>query len=139
MMRFARSLTAARHPRRLLFLGCFAIALHLWAGMQLMGMQPARIDSQGNFVAEICTALSASNAQAIPAQTTGNLDAPAGSSNAHECCTLCVASGVPLIAHILLAVSPAPTFYASLAAFSSVYPASSASAAHPPRAPPASV
>ncbi len=136
-MRFARSLTAARYTRRLLLLGCFAMALHLWAGMQLMSMQPARIDSQGNFVAEICTALSVSSAQAGPAQTTGNPDAPASNSNAHECCTLCVASSVLLVANTLIAASPAPTFYASLAAFSSVYPASFASTAHPPRGPPA--
>ena len=137
MMRFARSLTAARHTRLLLLLGCFAMALHLWAGMQLMGMQPARIDSQGNFVAEICTALGISSAQARPTQTASNPDAPASNSNAHESCKLCVASDVLLVANTLLAVSPAPTFYASLAAFSSVYPASFASTAHPPRGPPA--
>lgn len=137
MMRFARSLTAARHTRLLLLLGCFAMALHLWAGMQLMGMQPARINSQGNFVAEICTTLGLGGAQATPTQTAGNPDSPASSSNAHECCKLCVASGVLLVANTLLAVSPAPTFYASLAAFSSAHPASFALTAHPPRGPPA--
>ena len=135
-MRFARSLTAARHPRLLLLLGCLVMASHLWAGMQLMGMQPARIDSQGNFVAGICTALGLASAQATPIQTAGNLDAPASNSNAHECCKLCVASGALLFANTPLAASPAPTFRASLAAFTSVHPASFASTAHLPRGPP---
>lgn len=135
-MRFTGSLTASRYTWLLLLLGCFAVALHTWAGMQLMGMQPARTNGQGNFVAELCTVLSVGNAQATPTQTVDSSDAPASTNNAHDCCTLCAASSPILLTQSSLAASPAPTFLASLSVFISARPASLAWTAHPPRGPP---
>ena len=143
MKRFARLPAATFPPRLLLWLGCFAMALHLWAGTQLMGMEPAKVDSQGNFVAEICTALGIVGAQATPNQTTNQAtnspDAPASNSNTHDCCKLCVASAPLLLTSASLAVSPAPSFHVTVAASFPTRPASFVRKAHPPRGPPATV
>jgi hypothetical protein len=143
MKRFARLSTATFPSRLLLWLGCFAMALHLWAGTQLMGMESAKVDSQGNFVAEICTALGIVGAQATANQAanqaTNSPDAPASNSNTHDCCKLCVASAPLLLTSTSLAVSPAPTFRVIAGASFPTRPASFVWTAHPPRGPPATV
>lgn len=135
--------TASRHARLFFVLGALAVLMHILTGMGLMGLHQGKLDSSGNFVAEICTVLGVGKAQA----TLGNISnikiniagdsSPSDSRNPRDCCQLCVTSSPLLFASMPLAVSPAPTFHASLAAFISARPASFAWTAHSPRGPPA--
>ncbi|AJP47770.1 hypothetical protein PG1C_03410 [Rugosibacter aromaticivorans] len=128
---------AVHHARLFLVLGVFAVLMQSLASMGLMGSHQGKSDSDGKFFAEICTVLGVSNAQATRSGVAGDKQSPSDSSNTHDCCKLCVASGALLFANTTLAVSPAPTFHASLSAFISARPASFAWTAHPPRGPPA--
>ncbi|MBH1962625.1 MAG: DUF2946 family protein [Rhodocyclales bacterium] len=99
-------------PQLLLLLGCIAVLIQLWAGTRLMAMQPATVDSQGNFVAAICTTVG--NNQALPASASlitsnSQKDSPDPSASTHDCCSFCVTSSSTLLSMAFGAVSPAPT------------------------------
>lgn len=104
------------HPRYklqlLLLLGCIAVLIQLWAGTRLMVMQPATIDSQGNFVAAICTTVGNNQALSTSASlstSSSQKDSPNPSASTHDCCSFCVTSSPTLLSMAFGAVSPAPT------------------------------
>lgn len=119
-----------RHAIGLLFLGLLAVMLHAVAGTGYL--MPGANSGAAAFAGEVCTSHGLVKPDLAQADTGDSQPDTA----AHDCCKQCATSGPLLALESGIAVSPAPTFGATLNRYTQAHPALVAWTAHPPRGPP---